>query len=100
MSTTPVAIVMGSKSDLDIVQGAFDILDKFGVKFTARVLSAHRTPAEAAEFAATAEDKGFKVFAHYVYKGFTLTEKAEALGAYKPHTQRISLGIQYIIPVL
>jgi hypothetical protein len=35
-----------------------------------------------------------------VYKGFNLTEKAEALGAYKPHTQRISLGIQYIIPVL
>ena len=61
MSDTPVAIVMGSKSDLDIVQGAFDILDKFGVKFTARVLSAHRTPAEAAEFAATAEEKGFKV---------------------------------------
>ena len=61
MNNTPVAIVMGSKSDLDIVQGAFDILDKFGVKFTARVLSAHRTPAEAAEFAATAEEKGFKV---------------------------------------
>ena len=61
MSDTPVAIVMGSKSDLDIVQGAFDILDKFGVKFTARVLSAHRTPAEAAEFAATAEEKGYKV---------------------------------------
>ena len=46
------------------------------------------------------EDKGFKVFAHYVYKGFNLTESALALGAYKPHTQRISLGIQYIIPVL
>ena len=61
MNNTPVAIVMGSKSDLDIVQGAFDILDKFGVKFTARVLSAHRTPAEAAEFAATAEEKGYKV---------------------------------------
>ena len=46
------------------------------------------------------EDKGFKVFAHYVYKGFNLSEKAKALGAYKPHTQRISLGIQYIIQVL
>ena len=46
------------------------------------------------------EDKGFKVFAHYVYKGFELTENAKALGATKPHTQRISLGIQYIIPVL
>lgn len=46
------------------------------------------------------QEKGFKVFAHYVYKGFNLTENAEALGAVKPHTQRISLGIQYIIPVL
>ena len=46
------------------------------------------------------EEKGFKVFAHYVYKGFELTDNAKALGATKPHTQRISLGIQYIIPVL
>jgi hypothetical protein len=46
------------------------------------------------------EDKGFKVFGHYVYKGFELTDNARALGAVKPHTQRISLGIQYIIPVL
>ena len=46
------------------------------------------------------EDKGFKVFAHYLYKGHKLAENAIALGAVVPHTQRISLGIQYIIPVL
>jgi hypothetical protein len=46
------------------------------------------------------EDGGFKVFAHYVYKGHELSEHARLLGGYKPHTQRISLGIQYIIPVL
>ena len=46
------------------------------------------------------EEEGFKVFAHYVYKGFDLTDKALSIGGYKPHTQRISLGIQYIIPVL
>lgn len=46
------------------------------------------------------EDKGFKVFAHYLYKGHDLTENAKKLGAYMPDTQRISLGIQYIIPVL
>lgn len=46
------------------------------------------------------QDKGFKVFAHYVYKGHSLSEKAKTLGAAMPHTQRISLGIQYIIPVL
>ena len=45
-------------------------------------------------------DKGFKVFAHYVYKGYELTDLAKNIGAVKPHTQRISLGIQYIIPVL
>ena len=46
------------------------------------------------------EDKGFKVFAHYVYKGYDLTAAAVNLGADMPHTQRVSLGIQYIIPVL
>lgn len=46
------------------------------------------------------EDKGFKVFAHYLYKGHELSDFARTLGASMPHTQRISLGIQYIIPVL
>ena len=46
------------------------------------------------------EDKGFKVFGHFLYKGYRLEDNAAALGAYIPHTQRISLGIQYIIPVL
>lgn len=46
------------------------------------------------------EDQGFKVFAHYLYKGNVLAENAKAMNASMPHTQRISLGIQYIIPVL
>lgn len=46
------------------------------------------------------EDGGFKVFLHYVYKGYELEANAKALGAVLPHTQRLSLGIQYIIPVL
>ena len=45
-------------------------------------------------------DKGFKVFAHYVYKGHHLSDIAKARGAAMPHTQRVSIGIQYIIPVL
>ena len=45
-------------------------------------------------------DKGFKVFAHYVYKGHQLAENASALNAVMPHTQRASIGVQYIIPVL
>ena len=56
-----VAILMGSKSDLEIVRNAFDVLDEFKVPFVSRILSAHRTPAEAAEFADNAEKNGIKV---------------------------------------
>ena len=56
-----VAVILGSKSDLEIVKGAFDVLKDFGVKYTARVLSAHRTPDEAAEFSRTAASAGIEV---------------------------------------
>ena len=56
-----VAVIMGSDSDLPVVQGAIDQLKKFGVPFEARVISAHRTPAAAEEFSHTAEEKGFGV---------------------------------------
>ena len=56
-----VAIVMGSNSDLPVVKGAIDMLKKFDVDFEARVISAHRTPYEAEEFAKTAEERGVKV---------------------------------------
>lgn len=52
---------MGSDSDFPVVKGALVQLKKFGVPFEARVLSAHRTPAEAEEFARTAEENGFGV---------------------------------------
>ncbi len=56
-----VAIVMGSKSDFDKVKPMVDVFDVFGVPFEARVLSAHRTPVEAAEFAESAALGGFGV---------------------------------------
>lgn len=56
-----VAILMGSKSDLPILEDAFKIFDKFDVPFTARVMSAHRTPTIAAAFANNAEAEGIKV---------------------------------------
>ncbi len=61
MSEAQVAILMGSKSDLPNLQGAFKLFDEFGISFTARVMSAHRTPATAAEFASNAEANGIKV---------------------------------------
>ena len=56
-----VAIIMGSDSDLPIVQKAVDVLKEFGVPFEAHVYSAHRTPAEAGEFAQKAKENGFGV---------------------------------------
>lgn len=56
-----VAIVMGSNSDLPVVKGAIDQLKSFGVDFEAHVISAHRTPYQAEEFAKGAKDKGIKV---------------------------------------
>jgi phosphoribosylaminoimidazole carboxylase PurE protein len=59
--TTPVAVVMGSDSDLNVMQGCVEQLREFGIEPTVRVLSAHRTPHAAAEFAQTAEARGIKV---------------------------------------
>ncbi len=62
MSDKPlVGIVMGSDSDWSIVKQAVTIFRKFDVAFEARVISAHRTPELAAEYAATAEGRGLQV---------------------------------------
>jgi len=51
MSKIQVAIMMGSKSDFEVMQEAADILKDFEVSYEMRVLSAHRTPKETAEYA-------------------------------------------------
>ena len=56
-----VAIVMGSKSDAEIMKGASDVLTEFGVSNETFVISAHRTPQKAFEFATNAEANGFEV---------------------------------------
>ena len=56
-----VGIVMGSKSDLPVVEKATSVLKDFGVPYEMHIYSAHRTPAEAAAFAQTARDNGFGV---------------------------------------
>ena len=56
-----VGVVMGSASDLPVVEKALDVLREYGVEFEVRVLSAHRCPEEAREFAATARESGFSV---------------------------------------
>lgn len=56
-----VAIIMGSKNDWATVKPAYDALKNFGVETEARVMSAHRTPELASEFAANAKENGFSV---------------------------------------
>lgn len=56
-----VAVIMGSDSDFPVVKNALTELKSFGVPFEAHVMSAHRTPALAAEFAENAEKNGFGV---------------------------------------
>ena len=56
-----VGIVMGIDSDLPVISKAVDVLREFEVPFEVHVYSAHRTPAEAADFARSAREKGFGV---------------------------------------
>jgi len=61
MADKKVAIIMGSDSDLPVMQGAIKTLREFGVEVEARVMSAHRTPLEAAAFSKSAIENGFGV---------------------------------------
>lgn len=56
-----VALIMGSKSDLGVVKPAVNVLKEFGVETEVRVISAHRTPDDAHDFAKHAEENGFEV---------------------------------------
>ena len=57
----PVAIIMGSQSDWPTMGKAAEMLDKLGVAYDARIVSAHRTPERMVDFAKGAADEGFKV---------------------------------------
>jgi 5-(carboxyamino)imidazole ribonucleotide mutase len=56
-----VAVLMGSKSDLETMQACTDTLDKFGIPHEVHVMSAHRTPDKVREFVTSARDSGFEV---------------------------------------
>ena len=59
--SAPVAVVMGSDSDMDVMQSCIEQLGYFGIEPAVRIISAHRTPQIAAEFAQTAAQNGIKV---------------------------------------
>ena len=56
-----VAVIMGSDSDLPVVEKAFAVLDEYSVPYEVHVYSAHRTPEAAKNFSSTARDNGFGV---------------------------------------
>lgn len=58
---SPVAVVMGSDNDMDVMQGCIEQLRDFGIEPVVRIISAHRTPKLAAEFAENAAENGIKV---------------------------------------
>ena len=61
MSSPTVGIIMGSDSDLNVMQDAADILKEFEVAYELRIISAHRTPEEMVKYVSTAKDRGIKV---------------------------------------
>ena len=84
---TQVSILMGSDSDLPVVEAIFPILDSFGVKYTKNVLSAHRTPHEVMDLIKTSENDGCKVF--IAAAGMA----AHLAGTVAAHTTKPVLGV-------
>lgn len=62
MSNVFVAVLMGSDSDLPVMQSTLDTLDSLGINWEVKVTSAHRTPAATHEYVTTAEQRGCRVF--------------------------------------
>lgn len=87
MSNVFVAILMGSESDLPVMQGAADILDKLEIRYEIKITSAHRTPAITQQYISDAERRGCQVF----IAGAGLA--AHLAGATAAHTTRPVLGV-------
>ncbi|MDI3546641.1 MAG: 5-(carboxyamino)imidazole ribonucleotide mutase [Halanaerobiales bacterium] len=76
-----VGIIMGSDSDLPVMKEAAKVLEEFGVEYELTVISAHRTPKRAEEYAQSAEERGIKVIIAGAGKAAHL---AGVLAAYTP----------------
>ncbi len=61
MKKAELAVIMGSRSDLETMQEGLDILKKFGRKYEVKILSAHRTPQETIKYSLNAQRRGIKI---------------------------------------
>ncbi|MCE5186515.1 MAG: 5-(carboxyamino)imidazole ribonucleotide mutase [Planctomycetaceae bacterium] len=84
---SPVAVVMGSESDLPVMEKCVKQLQEFGIDPTVRILSAHRTPQQAHDFAANAASNGTKVI--IAAAGMA----AHLAGAMAAHSQLPIIGV-------
>ncbi len=82
-----VAVIMGSDSDWPVVKGAVDTLKSFGIAVEAHVMSAHRTPEEACQFASSARENGFSAIIAAAGKA------AHLAGVLAAHTTLPVIGI-------
>ncbi len=87
MSSPFVAILMGSKSDLEAMRAGADVLKKFGIRYEIRISSAHRTPEATREYVEAAVERGCQVF----IAGAGLA--AHLAGAIAAHTTRPVIGV-------
>lgn len=87
METKKVAVIMGSDSDLPVVQKAVNKLKSFGIPVEVHVMSAHRTPAQACAFSAGAKENGFGVIIAAAGKA------AHLAGVLAAHTTLPVIGI-------
>ena len=79
-----VGIVMGSDSDMPVMSKAADILEKLGIDYEMKIISAHREPDVFFEYAKTAEEKGFKVIIAGAGMAGPLPGKAGAVFVFLP----------------
>jgi len=82
-----VAVIMGSESDLEVMQDALRTLDELGIEKEAHILSAHRTPDAVAQFASGARERGLKV----IIAGAGMA--AHLAGAVAAHTTLPVIGV-------
>ena len=82
-----VAILMGSDSDLPVMQSTVDVLKKFGIEYEVRITSAHRTPEDTRNYVSDADARGCAVF--IAAAGMA----AHLAGAVSAHTLRPVIGV-------
>ena len=82
-----VAILMGSDSDLPVMQSTVDVLKKFGIEYEVRITSAHRTPEDTRSYVSDADARGCVVF--IAAAGMA----AHLAGAVSAHTLRPVIGV-------